>query len=367
MITFPVTASLVSFFIWESKSENNSGNNYLPLALFYFFIGVALIAKGLIGIVFPFAIVAFYYLLCLKIPAKTFLISLVWGTVLSILVASSWYLPVYLVNGWEFVDEFFIQHHFQRFTSNKFKHPQPFWFFWLILPAMTIPWIPFFLASVWEFAKKNYQYISTKEPQNKAHLHIPNSKLRLFAVCWMLVPLVFFSLSGSKLPGYILPALPAACILTAEFVVRFIENDLRRKYFLQGLGLLTFVVVAILLQFAVPRYAELDSTRHMVEIANEKGYKNEKIINMHTISHNIEFYGNGRLMRSADGRQRRFDGVSEVVNYLEKENQDSVLVLIPHQFIGQLTKSDLITTEILDRNYELEMVAVKLKKEKNEN
>ena len=354
MITFPICASLVSFFIWETKSENQSKSSYLSLTLFYFFIGVAVIAKGLIGVVFPFAIVSFYYVLRLTTPNKTFLISLVWGTILSILVASTWYLPMYLTNGWEFIDEFFIQHHFQRFASNKYKHPQPFWFFWLVLPAMTIPWIPFFFASIWNFINRLFNRKDADSQREKRNL-------TTFALAWLLVPLVFFSISGSKLPGYILPALPAACILTAIYVYKFVQKSVARKYVLQGLAFLTFAVILILLRFVVPDFAKQDSTKHFVQVANENGYDKEQIVQFHTINHNIEFYGNGRLVRDTEGKLRRFNGVSDIADYLKNENKQSVLVIVPHEFLSHLIESDLISANVLDKNAELEFVAVKLK------
>ncbi|MCB1024696.1 MAG: phospholipid carrier-dependent glycosyltransferase, partial [Acidobacteria bacterium] len=63
ILTFPVTASLVSFFVYDHSPKTTSVKSYMPLIAFYVFIGIALIGKGLVGIVFPFAIVAFYYLL----------------------------------------------------------------------------------------------------------------------------------------------------------------------------------------------------------------------------------------------------------------------------------------------------------------
>ena len=172
ILTFPVTASLAGFFIWELSRDRSSvsdpGDNptisssprllfSLSLGAFYFFIGVALIAKGLVGIVFPLAIVAFYYLLSRKFPPRAFIISLFWGTALALVVASAWYLPMYQRNGWTFIDEFFIQHHFQRYTSNKYLHPQPFYFFFWVLPLMTIPWLPFFIASLWNFIPRKQE------------------------------------------------------------------------------------------------------------------------------------------------------------------------------------------------------------------
>src|SRR5688572_26775099 len=144
VLTFPITAAMVSFFVFElreSSSDRSIGWRGVPLFLFYFFIGLSLLAKGLIGIVFPFAIVAFYYVLSWRIPSRRLLLSFVWGSVIALLVAALWYGPMYLRHGWEFIDEFFIQHHFQRYTSNKYLHPQPFYFFFLVLPAMTFPWL----------------------------------------------------------------------------------------------------------------------------------------------------------------------------------------------------------------------------------
>ena len=357
IITFPMCASLVSFFIWENSTESsNQKTSYLALILFYFFIGVSLIGKGLIGMVFPFAIVAFYYVLRWKIPNKVLLLSLVWGTLVSILVASTWYLPMYLRNGWEFIDEFIIQHHFKRFTSNEYKHPGPFWFFFAILPAMTIPWIPFFLVSVWKFLKSKFK----REEESQELINF-NSRLVTFAAAWILVPLVFFSFSGSKLPGYILPVLPAACILTGIFVYQFIQKNPSRKYLIQILAFLTFVVVIVLLRFAVPEFAKLDSTKHFVDIANSKGFESAKIINMHTINHNIEFYGSGRVLRAKDGKLKRVNGTKDLLEYLDKKDKDAILVIIPHEFLDELTKSDILKSEVLAKNSELTFVAVQKK------
>ncbi len=365
MITFPVTASLVSFFIWETKSSKSNEKSFAYwLIPFYVFMGIGVIAKGLIGIVFPFAIVAFYYVLRLKIPNKTFLFSLIWGTILSVVVASVWYLQMYLTNGWEFIDEFFLQHHFKRYTSNEYKHPQPFWFFWVIFPLFVIPWIPFFLLAIWNLFRRG-----DMKPQNNDNeknlftkvLKISPPPLLIFSISWMLVPLVFFTFSGSKLPGYIMPAVPAAVIFTAEYVFRFIQKSNTRKYALQGLAGLTFAVVVVLLQFVVPHFAEEDSTRHLVQNASTQGYKTEKILNMHTINHNIEFYGSGRLVRESDGKQKKFSGPKEIDDYLKKENASSVLVLIPHKFVPQLTDSDLFDAKVIDKNAELTFVAVEKK------
>lgn len=357
ILTFPITASLVGFFIFDQAQKKTFTAYYLPLIVFYFFVGVAVIAKGLVGIVFPFAIVTFYYLLQLKFPSGFFIVSLFWGTILSLLVASSWYLPMYQVNGWKFIDDFFIQHHFQRYTSNKYQHPQPFFFFLWVLPLMTIPWIPFFIAAIWKQIK--FLIAKFKNKETNSALSTQHSALTVFAWAWLLVPLVFFSFSGSKLPGYILPALPAALILTAQFVYEFIRNSQKRKTILLSLAFATFLVVALMAKFFVYDLLHEETVKHLVDTANESGYKTEKILNMHTISHSVEFYGAGRLVREPGGKQVRFYGTKEILEEMQKDNATQVLVLVPLEYLHTLTGNEHVETKVLDENGELAIVLVK--------
>ncbi len=359
ILTFPITASLVSFFIFDQSKKKSGFTFHFSLFTFYFFIGVALLAKGLVGIVFPFSIVAFYYLLSWKFPPRRFVFSLFWGTIVSLLVAAVWYLPMYQTNGWKFIDEFFIQHHFQRFASDKYKHWQPFWFFWLVLPLMTVPWLPFFLAAVWDFIKvQNSKF----KIQNSVKLSTLNSQLSTFAVAWLLVPLVFFTFSGSKLPGYILPALPAALVLTAEYVCRFAEKSAKRKLGLQITAFATFAAAVILLQFVVPKYAFQDSVKGLVEAANLSGYQSEKIVNLYTVSHNLEFYAPDRLVRNGDGTQKRYDDLSVLAREVGNCADGKILVLIPRKDLENVLAANLpIEKIVLGGNDEQAIVLLKAK------
>ena len=360
ILTFPITASLVGFFIFDRSQTKSLVAYHLPLIIFYIFIGVALLAKGLVGIVFPFGIVAFYYLLRWRLPPKTFIFSLSWGIILSLLIAAVWYLPVYQANGWKFIDEFFIQHHFQRFTSDKYQHHQPFWFFFLVLPLMTLPWLPFFLAAVWDFIKVQSLRFKVQDLRLKVsggkELQIANYELRVFAFAWLFVPLVFFSLSGSKLPGYILPSLPAALILTAEYVFRFVQNHPRRRIILQSLAAAVLICVVVALQFFVEGYSRNDTVKNLIAAADARGFSGAKILNLYTTEHSLEFYGAGRLERAADGKQKRFDGTAEILREASAENK-SVLVIVPLNELKYLTTSDLLKTEVLADNGELAVVA----------
>jgi 4-amino-4-deoxy-L-arabinose transferase-like glycosyltransferase len=360
ILTFPITASLVAFFIFDQSTKRYGFTFYFSLFTFYFFIGVALLAKGLIGIVFPFGIVAFYYLLSWKLPDKKFIFSLLWGTLVSLLVASVWYLPMYNAHGWKFIDEFFVQQHFQRYTSNKYQHPQPFYFFFWVLPLMTLPWLPFFLAAIWDFGKGIFSRGGAKA-QRKTFLPFSSSPLRLFAFSWLFVPLVFFSFSGSKLPGYILPALPAAMILTAEYVFGFVQKSNKRRIALHVFAFITFALVAFLLKFAAPEFAQAYSVKNLIEAVNAKGYTSEKITNLFTVSHNAEFYAAGRLVRDADGKLKRYDDFLVLVNDMKAENTRQILVFVPHPNTKDITESPLVEAEVLGDNGDTAIVLVKRK------
>ena len=373
ILTFPLTASLVAFFIFDQAKEKLLATFHLPLFTFYFFIGIALLAKGLVGGVFPLAIVAFYYLLSFKMPSRTFIFSLVWGTILSLLIASVWYLPMYLAHGFTFIDEFFIQHHFARYTSNKYAHPQPFYFFLWVLPLMTLPWLPFFLAAIWDVVKVQSSKFKVQSPISKvqslevivqnqsARLFVPSSPLRLFALSWLLVPLIFFSFSGSKLPGYILPALPAALILTTVYVWLFVQKSAAKKLFVQISAVAIFAFVWLTLQFFSASYTNPETVKNLIATADSKDFANEKVLNLHTISHNAEFYAAGRLIRDTNGKIKKFLGVYEVLEEIKNQNEKSVLVLVPLEYLKELTETDLLGAQVLSDNGELAIVLVSAK------
>ena len=147
-------------------------------------LGVAVLAKGLV----PFA---------LFLPALWFFRSRIRDLALVVgaaaVIAAPWYVLVTLRNGAPFVEEFFWKHHFARFLSNSLQHEQPFWFYLPVLVAGFFPWCPLLLLL---FQKPLYR----------------DRRAMFLAVCTVW-GLVFFTVSRNKLPGYLLPLLPALAAL----------------------------------------------------------------------------------------------------------------------------------------------------------
>lgn len=359
IITFPMTAALVCFFVFDRKAqasrESGSSDASLPLILFYVFVGISLLAKGLIGMIFPFAIITFYFVLSWRIPNSKFILSLFWGTILTAAVASVWYLPVYFANGWPFVDEFFIQHHFQRFTSNKYQHPQPFYFFLWVLPLMILPWTPFVFASILKTARTSIRSFAGPHRPSLSH-----SPLLLFSISWLSIPIIFFSLSGSKLPGYILPSIPAAILLAAFSVYGLVLKSRTWAISVVATALGVLLVSMILFFTLVPKFADHDSVKGLLQAAAERGHSTDRIFGLHAISHSAEFYAAGRLLREADGKQKKLYSPAEVAAEMQRAEVKRALVLVPIEYLDQITYNRVLKSEILRDNTELAIVAVSI-------
>jgi 4-amino-4-deoxy-L-arabinose transferase-like glycosyltransferase len=176
----------------------------------------------------------------------------------------------------------------------------------------------------------------------------------------MIVPVLFFSLSGSKLPGYVLPALPGALVLLTEKIWR--TGELRRSW-RAGIVITAaavFFVTSILLVRTVPDFAAGDSVKALIGIADGKGNSTQNVLGFHTVSHNAEFYAAGRLVRSVDGKQRKFISAAELAAEIRRESSGRALVLSPLNWVPALDSNE-IDYEILADNGDLAIVEVWLR------
>jgi 4-amino-4-deoxy-L-arabinose transferase-like glycosyltransferase len=204
-----ITLSVLSFYLSLERDPRTN----LFLYCFYIFSSLAFLTKGLIGIVFPFGIVMLYMFITEKLSGIKRVLSPT-GAVLFLIVSAPWYVAQFSVNGQEFIDQFFIKHHFRRYTGVISGHEGPFYFY---IPALLIglmPWVTFLPAGILNVIKK-YRGIllsgGVVEGPASRH-HSPE----LLAMIWFSFIVLFFSFSTTKLPNYILPAVPAAAILIAS-------------------------------------------------------------------------------------------------------------------------------------------------------
>jgi len=121
------------------------------------------------------------------------------------LTALPWYILCARRNP-DFFRVFIIEHNFNRFLTPQFQHIQPFWFYIPILLVAFFPWTPLLIGSA-SFGALKVWHERKLGPANT------------FFLCWSLFCLLFFSFSKSKLPGYILPAIPAIGMVLARSLV----------------------------------------------------------------------------------------------------------------------------------------------------
>ena len=290
VITMTTTWSLAFFLLHELPGTRRK---QLLLAGFYAFIGLSLLAKGLVGLVIPFGVVGAYYLLRRSWPVRSVWVSLLWGVPLATAVAAIWYGPVIARNGWTFVDEFFIQHHFARYVSNKYHHPQPIYFYPVIILMLALPWSVHLVIAL---AK-----VRSWEWRGEDSLSI----VRVFALAWLLLPLVFFSFSGSKLPGYVLPSLPGAALLVSNRLT--FVRDAKWPLVIASAAL---VAVLVVLNFFATPFARRESVRDLLALADASGYANAPVIAQRSDDRSAEFYAHGRVIYGPNGEPLTFDEIS---------------------------------------------------------
>jgi 4-amino-4-deoxy-L-arabinose transferase-like glycosyltransferase len=148
---------------------------------------------------------------------------------------------------------FILEHNLGRFGQDLYHHRQPFWFYLPVLLLALMPWTLWLILAVTERLRLLWS-------EGKEAMTAPEDSWQLFLLIWLLVPVLFFSASQSKLPGYILPAIPAGALLVSEYL-RGRQNE-NAKLLLGLVGLHT--VLCGLLVFAALAAPGIQLTHHLV-------------------------------------------------------------------------------------------------------
>jgi 4-amino-4-deoxy-L-arabinose transferase-like glycosyltransferase len=202
-------------------------------------MALAVLAKGPVGLVLPAAVIALY-LVCSRQLGLLLDFRLGWAVTAFILLAVPWYVLVSAETKGEFTRGFFLTHNFGRFLSPMENHRGPIYYYILILLFGFVPWSPFLIAALFcglrrtltgrqgdketgrqrdrETTRQEGYAFSPCLPVSRSPSLEESPLPAYFLASWIVVYLVFFSLSGTKLPNYILPIYPAAAILTARFL-----------------------------------------------------------------------------------------------------------------------------------------------------
>jgi 4-amino-4-deoxy-L-arabinose transferase-like glycosyltransferase len=420
ILTMTMTWALAFYVLHEVERDEKLRGRLL--AGFYVFVGLSLLAKGLIGIVIPAGVIGLFCLLQRRLPDRRTILSLLWGAPLALIVAATWYWPVIARHGWPFIDQFFIQHHFARYVSDKYHHWRPFYYYLQVVPLLALPWTVFLVDGLRQFRSwLRRADVPARVPPADAPGDAPNNrfrKLMAFARAWFLFPFLFFSFSGSKLPGYILPILPAAALIVGERMWRLTSDSQQRRWPMKwqiattaSLGLLfavgvlvysrgtgtlphslslmiaapllvagvfpfvaprrrsaavillagaTVAVLAVALYCVAPAFAELESSKRLLQLADARGYSQTPIYGLQRSDRTPEFYAAGRVVYGADGEPIMYEGPGGLV-YEAGQRKETVLAFVPTEDIAKLTAMPTAEIVVIGDNERYALVAVRAK------
>ena len=197
-ITLAIWAAMVA-----TLEQERSPRKFVLLAALA--LGLGFLTKGPVGLIIP-AIVIVPVLLIERRSIALEPRDLALGFLVMIAVAVPWYVVMWLRHGTEYLQGFFIGDNLERFATDRFNDPRPWWFYLPIVAGGLLPWTP--LALVWLGPVTQFM---------RRRRDIGTIDLRL--LLWAVLPLAFFSLSVGKQPRYILPVLPPLALLLASSIV----------------------------------------------------------------------------------------------------------------------------------------------------
>ena len=239
---------------------------------------LAVLAKGLIGLVLPGAILLIWLVWERRWRG---LAALFWPPALLVFIAVA--APWFMLMQWRypgFYDYFFVYQHFQRFAATGFNNAQPFWFYLPVVVGLSLPW------SLWGggILRKTFWEAG------------PSRSLRRLAVLWFAVVLAFFSLPNSKLVGYVLPALAPLAFLLAEVIQGARRADADSATRLLRLSAAVAVGICVIAVGIAANNAR-GSAGPLAKVVREQARPDDTFVSLHTYPFDLALYA--RALRPA--------------------------------------------------------------------
>lgn len=238
-VTFFITLGIFALLLGQSETDLRWQRNWMLLA--WAGMALAVLSKGLMGIILPGTAVFLY---CMVQRDLSVLKRMNWlpGIAVFLLITAPWFYLVMKANP-EFFGRFFIYEHYTRFTTKDLGRYQPWYYFVPILLAGALPWTVLMLDSLYRIAVgKQFERSGRYNAFKPEH----------FLLVWAVFIYVFFSISGSKLPSYLLPMFPAMALLMGQRIAQMKE----RVLFWQIAPVVPVALLFLVLAFGVEKFAD---------------------------------------------------------------------------------------------------------------
>lgn len=235
----PFAIGMLGWYAWYE-----TGKKFWLFDL-YFFGALAVLAKGPVAIFLGGSIIVLF--VGLRREWQVLRRMFWWpGLLLFLVLVLPWYIAVQLRNPnfWHF---FLFEQNLERFASNRYQHHQNPFFYLIVLVLALMPWTVVSLRALWDaFETARAEWRVRYLPSRYLGHQRAGDAFPEFLTLWAIFPVLFFSFSGSKLPGYILPAIPPITILTGDYLFRARREGLRTGMLVaHGItaGLMAFVLM----------------------------------------------------------------------------------------------------------------------------
>ncbi|HET7831527.1 MAG TPA: glycosyltransferase family 39 protein [Gallionella sp.] len=198
-VTFFLTLGIVGLLLGQTESDTGTQRNWMLVA--WAALALAVLSKGLMGLILPGAALFIY---CVLQRDFSVLKRMHWlaGLAVFLLIAAPWFYLVMKANP-EFFGKFFIYEHYTRFTTKELGRYQPWYYFVPILLLGMLPWTLLMFDTL-------LRTLRTGNPFRNAF------NAERFLLIWAVFIYLFFTVSGSKLPSYLLPMFPALALLMGK-------------------------------------------------------------------------------------------------------------------------------------------------------
>ncbi len=207
------TIGMLGWWAWRESGKR------IYLSVFYGFMALGTLAKGPVALFLTAVVLVVYAAMVheLRLIFKTLWLP---GILLFCAIALPWYFAVQMRNP-EFFREFIVEQNLGRFSQNLYHHTEPVWYYLPVAALALVPWTVFVIAA---FVRRVRLWWAERRPANPIESD-SEKRFGVFACCWLIVPVLFFSISQSKLPGYILPAIPAGALLLADYLQQHLRQS----------------------------------------------------------------------------------------------------------------------------------------------
>lgn len=230
VLTFYVGLALVCYFQVYFCQENHKKFYWWA---FYFFTGLAVMAKGIPGIAIPFGTVFFTSIMAKKFKEIFKPLYIIPGAIIFLLIVLPWHIIMFKKYDPLFYNEYIIKHHLHRFlntANNEIGRKQPFYYYFLVVLWGFIPWI-FSMIAVFVDKIKNWGKLHYVEKVRNFDFASMDNVHKALALCWVTVIWImfFFSSSSTKLATYILPIYYPLAIIVGLMWQDYVDKKKHEK------------------------------------------------------------------------------------------------------------------------------------------